>query len=65
MKCVAKISHNQDVALAKVNALGKSWAKFRNENKGNVLTSDDYKNLYGIKCILDTLIDVISEGEND
>lgn len=69
-KCKPRISHDKDVALAKVNALSRAWARYRNELLYDDFSQPndmkDFPAAYAFRCLLDTLVDEVPEGdEND
>lgn len=61
----AKTSHDGDVALAKMNALAKSYARFLNDQESHGGRRVDCESFHAVDCLLGTLIeDVETEVEN-
>ena len=58
----AKTSHDETVALAKANALAKSWARFLNDPESHKGRCIDCESFHAVDCLLGTLVE---EVEND
>lgn len=61
----AKTSRDESVALAKTNALAKSWARFLNDPESFGGKCIDCESFHAVDCLLGTLVEEVEEyGEN-
>ena len=57
----AKNSHDGDVALAKMNALAKSWARFMNDPDSFEGRCIDCESFNAVNCLLGTMVEKVEE----
>ena len=58
----AKNSHDGDVALAKMNALAKSWARFMNDPDSFEGRCIDCESFNAVNCLLSTMVEEVEDG---